>query len=193
MQGPVYWKRLWFSHPCFLSESICGVSCCHHKKCPVSLGGSSRVSKGDGNLAWIYLFLPFILIHKNFYNSRTNDCSNTLIRFQKSCIIKRTNPYTWVRDVTWVNRWHLFPFRGMSSLSSGTAFVPWVLSSTQQHPALKRVGKHVLSWVWNYPFSSTETTSTYGGCWVRGRQKWPHASLPVPKEHCQLLSWLSEL
>lgn len=65
------------------------------------------------------------------------------------------------------NHLHLFPSRGMSWLSLGTPFLSWVLSSTQQHLALKRVGKCVLSWVWNYPFSSTETTSVYGGCWMR--------------------------
>lgn len=189
MQEFVYWKCLWFSQPHFLNESICGVSCWHHKKCPVSLGDFSRVSEEVGNLTCICLFLPFIMFLINFYNSRTNDCSNTLIQFQKSCLIKCTNPYTWVQNISWVNCSHLFPFRGVSWLSSSAR----VLCLTLQHLALKRVGKCVLSWGWNNQFSSTKTTGIYGGCWVRGRQKWPHTSLPVPKEHCQLLSWLSEL
>lgn len=130
------------------------------QKHPISLGGSSRVSKKKrvGNLTRIRLFLPFRLIHTNFCNSRTNDCISTLIWFQKNWIIRHTSLYVWAWCVTWVNCLHLFLVTEVWAWVTGTAFQassgrqPSTLLTPLQL-ALDRVSQSMPSWGWNYPIS----------------------------------------
>lgn len=158
MQWTVCWKGLWFSCPHLLTESICGASFCHHKNTNFTRGLQQSVKKRVGNLTRIRLFLPFRLIHTNFYNSRTNDCISSLIWFQKNWIIRHTSLYAWAWCVTWVSCLHLFPFTEVWAWVTGTAFPassgrqPSTLLTPLQL-ALERVSRSMPSWGWNYPIS----------------------------------------